>query len=112
NRHGADLLASMHISFPKATLGGKAKIELPGGESVEVIIQAGSQSGVTQRVKGKGMHKPGSVYRGDLVITLVVDTPKKLSTKEKELIRELALAMGEVVDEDKSFINKMKDVLR
>ncbi len=111
-RSGADLLAEVNVSFPKAALGGKVELELYDGEIVAVNIPAGTQSGTVQRIKGKGITKLGSVYKGDLLVTVKVDTPRKLSAKEKEAIRKLAEAMGETVDEDKGFFEKVKDVLK
>jgi molecular chaperone DnaJ len=111
-RNGTDLLAEVSVSFPKAALGGKVELELYDGEKVVVTIPAGTQSGTVQRVKGKGITKLGSVYRGDLLVTIKIETPRKLSAREKDAIRKLAEAMGETVDEDKGFFDKVKDVLK
>ena len=100
------------ISFPKAALGGKVQVELYDGEKINVTIPAGTQSGTVHRVKGKGIAKLGSVYRGDLLLTIRITTPKKLSAKEKEAIRNLAEAMGETIDDDKGFFEKVKDALK
>lgn len=111
-RNGAELLLDVHISYPKASLGGKAEVKVINDEVVEINIPAGTQSGTVQRVRGKGIAKLGTTAKGDLVVTLIVDTPKRLSAKERELLRELAQAMGETVDDDKSFIGKVRDALR
>lgn len=111
-RNGTDLLVEAPISFPKAALGGRVAVELYDGEKVEISIPAGTQSGTVQRIKGKGITRLGSVYRGDLLVTIKVETPRKLSAKEKEAVRQLAEAMGEQVDDDKGFFEKVKDALR
>lgn len=111
-RNGSDLLVDLHISFPKAALGGKAQVKVLEDEVVEVTIQPGTQSGAVQRIKGKGITKLGSVYKGDLVLTIIVDTPKKLGNKERELLKQLAEAMGESVDDDKGFLGRVRDALR
>lgn len=111
-RNGSDLLVDLHISFPKAALGGKAQVRVIEDEIVDVAIPPGTQSGAVQRVKGKGLTKLGSVYKGDLVLTIIVDTPKKLGNKERELLKQLAEAMGESVDDDKGFLGRMRDALR
>jgi len=110
-RQGADLLLDVHISFPKAALGGKAQVKIIGDELADVAIAPGTQSGAIQRLKNKGLTKLGSVYKGDLVLTIVVDIPKKLSHKEKDLLKQLAEAMGEVVD-DKGILGRVRDALR
>ncbi len=111
-RNGADLLVDLHISFPKAALGGKAEVNLVDNETIEIEISPGTQSGTVQRIKGKGITKLGSVYRGDVVVTVIVDTPKKLGAKERDLLKQLALAMGEQLDEDKGFLGRVRDALR
>ncbi|MBT9155205.1 MAG: Chaperone protein DnaJ [Firmicutes bacterium] len=111
-RNGADLLLDLHISFPRAALGGKAQVQLIEEETVNLDISPGTQSGTVQRIKGKGIAKLGSVYRGDVVVTVIVDTPKKLGAKERELLKQLALALGEHLDDDKGFFGRVRDVLR
>ncbi len=110
-RQGADLLVELRISFPKAALGGKAQVKVIEDEVVEVTVATGTQSGTVLRIKGKGLTKLGSVYKGDLVVTLIVETPKKLSPKERDLMKQLAEAMGEGVD-DKGILGRVRDVLR
>ncbi|MBS3951212.1 MAG: molecular chaperone DnaJ [Peptococcaceae bacterium] len=111
-RNGSELLLNLHVSFPKATLGGKTEVKIINDEVVEVAIPAGTQSGAVQRIKGKGIAKLGTTARGDLVLTIIVDTPKKLSARERDLLKQLAQAMGEAVDEDKNFLGKVRDALR
>lgn len=111
-RSGADLLVDLHISFPKAALGGKAKVTLIEDETVELDISSGTQSGAVQRIKGKGIAKLGSVYKGDVIVTVIVDTPKKLGAKERDLLKQLAQALGEDLDDDKGFFGRVRDALR
>lgn len=111
-RSGADLLVDLHISFPKAALGGKAKVRLIEDETVELDIAPGTQSGTVQRIKGKGIAKLGSVYKGDVIVTVIVDTPKKLGAKERDLLKQLAQALGEDLDDDKGFFGRVRDALR
>jgi len=111
-RSGADLLLDLHISFPKAALGGRAQMKLIEDETVELDISPGTQSGTVQRIKGKGIAKLGSVYKGDVVVTVIVDTPKKLGADERKLLKQLAEAMGEHLDDDKGFFGRVRDVLR
>ena len=80
-----------------AALGGE--IEAPclmGGENcdgnckIAVKVPEGSQTGKTLRVKGRGMPSLRSRDRGDLVVELFVETPAKLTARQKELLREFA----------------------
>lgn len=95
-RNGTDLVTSVSISFPQAALG--TTVEVPSLEGpVELTIPAGTQSGSTQRIAGKGVPRLRSRHRGDLLVTVVVETPTKPSKEEDELLRQLAELRGEAV---------------
>lgn len=87
-REGTNLLTKVPITFSKAALGGT--ISLPGldGEWITVNIPAGVQSGEQLRKRGEGMPVLQGRGRGDLVIDIQVETPRKLSARQKELLRE------------------------
>jgi molecular chaperone DnaJ len=85
-----------------AALGGELEAPcLLGGENCDgeckIIIKVpeGAQTGRTLRVKGRGMPSLRSRERGDLVVELFVETPTKLTARQKELLRELAGLCGE-----------------
>ncbi len=87
-RKGNDLTLTVPITYSEATLG--TKIEVPtlnGG--VKVKIPSGTPSGRTFRVSGKGI-KPERGRTGDLLVTVQVAVPQKVSKEEKRLIEELA----------------------
>ncbi len=95
-REGDDLIMELGVSVYKAMLGGEQIIKLLS-DSIKVKIAPETQRGTTLRIKGKGF----PLYRikdefGDLYIKLVLDVPKKLTVKEKELIMELAKIRGEI----------------
>jgi len=101
-RDGLDLLCTVPVPMCVAALGGE--IEAPcllGGETcdgeckIEVKVPEGAQTGKTIRVKGRGMPSLRSRERGDLVVELFVETPTKLTARQKELMRELAGLCGE-----------------
>ena len=101
-RDGLDLLCTVPVPMCVAALGGQ--IEAPcllGGETcdgeckIEVKVPEGAQTGKTIRVKGRGMPSLRSRERGDLVVELFVETPTKLTARQKELMRELAGLCGE-----------------
>ena len=87
-RKDNDLLVTVPVTFPEATLG--TKVEVPTlDSSVTVKVPAGTPSGKTFRVKGKGV-KPSRGKPGDLLVRIEVIVPKKLSRDEKKLVEQLA----------------------
>ena len=102
DREGLDLLCTVPVPMAVAALGGD--IEAPclmGGEAcdgnckIEVKVPEGAQTGRTVRLKGRGMPSLRSRERGDLVVELFVETPTKLTARQKELMRELSETCGE-----------------
>src|SRR5665213_2647448 len=96
-RDGLDLLCSVPVPMTTAALGGE--IEAPcllGGENcdgeckIRVKVPEGAQTGRTVHLKGRGMPSLRSHERGDLVVELFIETPTKLTTRQKTLMRELA----------------------
>lgn len=91
-RDGLDLHAQVPVTLATAALGGE--IEAPCLASAEcrarVKIPEGSQTGKTVRLRGKGMPSLRGRERGDLVVELFVETPTKLTSRQKALLRELA----------------------
>ncbi|HEY0646550.1 molecular chaperone DnaJ [Phenylobacterium sp.] len=101
-RDGLDLLCTVPVPMCTAALGGE--IEAPcllGGENcdgnckIEVKVPEGAQTGRTVRVKGRGMPSLRGRERGDLVVELFVETPTKLTARQKELMREIASLCSE-----------------
>lgn len=86
-RHGDDLFLEHSISFAQAALGDKIKIPtLDGNASLK--IPAGTQPGTVLRMKGKGVKHLNGFGRGDQMVKLVVDVPKKLSRNQEKLLKE------------------------
>lgn len=109
-REGTTLITRVPISFTKAALGGE--IEIPGmdGERLKIDIPAGIQSGKQLRKRGGGMPVLQSRGRGDLVIEITVETPTKLTARQKELLRELqATETGDECPQSKGFFERIKD---
>jgi molecular chaperone DnaJ len=101
-RDGLDLLCSAPVPMAIAVLGGAVEVPcLLGGENcdgecrIEVKVPEGAQTGRTVRLKGRGMPSLRSRERGDLVVELFIETPTKLSVRQKELMREFAGLCGE-----------------
>jgi molecular chaperone DnaJ len=101
-RDGLDLLCSVPVPMCTAALGGE--IEAPcllGGENcdgkcqIKVKVPEGAQTGTTVRLRGRGMPSLRSRERGDLIVEVFVETPTRLTGRQKELMRELAGLCGE-----------------
>ncbi|MFA5990903.1 MAG: molecular chaperone DnaJ [Candidatus Doudnabacteria bacterium] len=108
-RDGVTLLKELPISFTQAALGAKIIVKTLDGD-IELKIPAGTQSGTVFRIKGKGVpYINEQNRRGDLMITAHVVIPKKLSKKEKDLLKEIAEERGEVVHIDESLWDSIKD---
>lgn len=88
-RKGEDLQTSVKVPLTTAVLGGEAEVPTLEGP-VGMKIPAGTTVGQTFRLRGKGLPRPESGGgRGDILATLVVDLPKRLSARERELFEEL-----------------------
>lgn len=110
-RDGDDLHARVRVSMVQAALG--ADIEIDGifeGEQVEIKVPEGCQNDQVVRVKGCGMPRLRSSLRGDLYAHIEVVIPKKLSKREREILEELAEEMGEDVAEERSPLQKLRDI--
>jgi molecular chaperone DnaJ len=98
-RDGLDLHCTMPVAMCTAILGGEIEApclkETANGEArVMVKVPEGAQTGRTVKIKGKGMPSLRSRERGDLVVELFVETPTKLTARQKELIAELGESCG------------------
>ena len=109
-RNGADLLLTMPISFTQAALG--AVIDVPTLKgSVKYTLPEGTQSGTQLRIKNEGIQHFGGRGKGDLVLTVIVETPKRLSEEQKELLRKLeASTTGKEYQDSKSFLDKVRGI--
>lgn len=109
-REGTTLVTRCPISFTTAALGGE--IEIPGldGRVHEIEIPAGIQSGKQLRKRGAGMPVLQGRGIGDLVIEIAVETPTKLSARQKELLREFQeTETGEECPQSKGFFERIKE---
>lgn len=84
-RKGNDIFTDHHIPIWKAILGGETVIETIDGEYT-LNIKEGTQSGTVQVLKGKGVYKVNSNFRGEHNVKIIVDIPKATSSKQREAI--------------------------
>ncbi len=109
-RDGTTLLTRVPITFTKAALGGE--VDIPGldGSRHTIDIPAGIQSGKQLRKRGAGMPVLQGRGTGDLVIEIAIETPTKLSARQKELLRELQeTETGEESPDSKGFFDRIKE---
>jgi len=92
-RDGSNLLCQVPISVATAALGGELEIPTLNGR-VMLKIPGETQTGKLFRVKGKGVAPVRGGATGDLICKVVVETPVKLTTKQKELLREFEVSMS------------------
>jgi molecular chaperone DnaJ len=85
-RKGNDLTVTLPVTYAEVALGANVSVPTMNG-AVTLKVPAGTQSGQTFRVRGKGAPKKGG--RGDLLVTVEVEVPRKLSREEKQLLRQL-----------------------
>lgn len=95
-RRGFDLHSSIHVAMSQAALGTTVEFETLDGPE-EIQVPAGAQSGREIRLRGRGVPHLQGRGRGDLIVTLVVDTPADLSKEQEELLRQFAESRGEAV---------------
>lgn len=111
-RDGTTLLARCPISFTTAALGGT--VDIPGldGAINEVRIPAGIQSGKRLRQRGAGMPVLQGRGRGDMVVQIDVETPTKLSARQKELLQQFReTETGDECPQSRGFFAKIKDAI-
>lgn len=111
-RDGGNLHCEMPISFTTAALGGEIEVPTLGG-SAKMKIPAETQTGGVFRLRGKGIKPLRTTEHGDLMVHVVVETPIKLTEKQKELLREFETSTqadsGKHSPRSKGWLDKVKD---
>ena len=110
-RQDNDVIVEVPVSFPQAALG--AEIEVPTLDGkVKFKIPSGTQSGKVFRLKSKGFTDLHGYGRGDELVKIVVETPKRLSARQRELLEEFAKISGEDVNHplSKGFVDKIREM--
>ncbi len=112
-RDESNVLCEVPVSFVTAALG--AKIDVPTLDGrVQMTIPPGTQSGAVFRLKEKGivrMRSGNNNKRGDELVTIKIEVPRKLTAKQKELLKEFAESSeAETNPESKGFFDKMREL--
>jgi molecular chaperone DnaJ len=109
DRNRNDLICQVPISFPQAALGGEVEVPTLDGP-YNLQVPKGTQSGDILRIKGHGMPDISGRGRGDELVEVVIETPRHLTPRQEELLRELAeLEHESVSPRRKSFFEKLRD---
>ncbi len=88
-RHGEDLIMEAQAPLTTAMLGGELTLTMIDGKRITLTIPPETQNGQVFRVSGKGMPKPNSDTRGNLLVRVQVKLPQRLSERERQLFEEL-----------------------
>ena len=109
-REGTTLFCRAPISFTTAALGGEINIPGLDGKENIITIPEGIQSGKQLRQRGAGMPVLQGRGCGDLVVQIDVETPSRLSAKQKELLREFReTETGDECPQSRGFFDKVKE---
>lgn len=116
-REGNDVLLTLPISFTEAALGCKKDVPTLAGQTARITIPEGTQSSKIFRVKGSGfpdVHSHGAFGRqakGDLLVKIMVETPSRLTDRQKQLLQEFAeLESLNNTPQRKGFLDKIKSL--
>ena len=109
-RDGPDLHIDVPIGFAQAALGASFDIESLDGPT-PLTIGPGTQTGSLFRVRGRGMPAVRGTGRGDLLATVHVSVPTRLTRRGRELLEEYATIESEHAD-DRTFFDRVKDAFR
>jgi molecular chaperone DnaJ len=114
-REGNDLYCEIPLNFTTLALGGQIRIPTLDGEE-PFSVPEGTESGTTFRLRGRGMPDVSSRGHGDLLITVKVITPKKLTKEQKKLLEQLATTLPKekfeptASENDKGIFGRVKDI--
>jgi molecular chaperone DnaJ len=116
-RDGNDLYCEVPLNFPTLALGGEIRVPTLDGDE-PFTVPPGTQTGSTFRIRGKGMPDVGGRGRGDLMVTLKVKTPRKVSKEQRKLLEQLAASLPHEEFEptpvedhgDRGLFDRVKDI--
>jgi molecular chaperone DnaJ len=117
-RDGLNLFCEIGVNFTTLALGGE--IQVPTLDGTEIVkVPEGTQTGTTLRLRGKGMPDVSGRGKGDLLATVQVQTPKKLSREQRQILEQLARVLPKekfeprahgTEEEDRNLFDRVKDM--
>lgn len=114
-RDGANIYCRVPVRMAQAALGTEIEVPVVDGSRTKVKIPAGTQTGEHFRLRGKGFSVLRSSARGDMYIQVVVETPRHLTKRQRELLEEFegdAAGHAKGSPESTGFFSKVKDFLK
>jgi len=109
-RDGADIFCLVPIAMTTAALGGQIEVPTVGDSRARVKIPEGTHTGKQFRLKGKGMPVLRSKTRGDMYIQVEIETPKNLTRKQKDILKEFEKASSDQTNPESSgFFSRVKE---
>jgi molecular chaperone DnaJ len=110
HRDNLDLHCEIPITFSQAALGGAIEVPTIDGTPVAQTLSRGVQSGDEVRLKGKGVPHVETGRKGDLVVHLRVVTPRNLTKRQEELLREMEeIDLKQVPPERRSWLDRVRE---
>jgi len=109
-REGNHIILNQKLTFAQAALGCEVKVPTLTG-TVKLRVPEGTQSGQVFRIKSEGVKDVHSGSKGDQLIHVVVETPKNLNARQKELLKEFAESRGEK-HEEADFLDRMTEKVK
>jgi len=111
-RHGYDIICNVPVGFPTVALGGEIDIPTLNG-NVTMKIPEGTQSGKVFRLANKGIKNLRGYGKGDQLVRVVVETPTRLDSSQKRILKEFAKSCSDnVTPLSKSFMDKVKNIFK
>ena len=111
HRREDKIMLNLSINISQAALGAEVEVPTLDGKS-KLTIPSGTQPGKVITLKGKGVPRLRGSGRGDQLVMIEVEVPTRLTSEQRALFEELAHTLGsEVKPQEKSFVDKLKEVL-
>ncbi len=111
-RDGPHLICQVPITISQAALGGDVEVPTLDGPIMHTL-KSGTQGGEVVRISGRGMPTLRGGRRGDLLVQIIVETPRNLTNRQEELFRELAeIDQKHVSPQRKSFLEKLRGLFK
>jgi molecular chaperone DnaJ len=110
-RRGDDVLLDLAVNIAQATLGADVTVPTLDGDQT-LSVPSGTQPGKVLRMRGKGIQHLNRNGRGDQLVVISVEIPRRVTGEQRELLDKLAETLGtEVKPQERSLLDSLKDLL-
>ncbi|AHX11455.1 chaperone protein DnaJ [Neorickettsia helminthoeca str. Oregon] len=109
-RKNNDLYCDAPIRMSLAALGGEIEVPAPEGAKLKIKVPEGTQTGDKLKLRGKGMYLLNSEHRGDMYVRITVETPVKLSKKQREILEEFEKESQGCSPKSEKFFSKIRSM--